>query len=73
MQRLETVPGKQSSLVREKCQKTVFKKNYDFDKVRNISKTLQGDNSVAVEMDASALLCFKFAPITSVDVERLFS
>ena len=72
VQRLETVPGKQGSLVREKC-KRVFSKNYDFDKLRNISKILQGDNSVAVEMEPSALLCFKFAPITSVNVKRSFS
>ena len=57
---------------KEKC-KRVFSQNYDFDKLRNISKILQGDNSVAVDMDPSVLLCFRFAPITSVDVERLFS
>ena len=72
VQWLETVPEKQGSLFREKCKK-LFSKNYDFDKLTNISKILQGDNSVVVETGPSVLICFKFAPITSVDVERSFS
>lgn len=51
----------------------MFSKNCDLDKLRNISKILQGDNSIAVEMDPTMMLCFRFAPITSVDVERSFS
>ena len=72
MQGLETVSGKQGLLVRAKS-KRVFSKNYDFDKLKNISKILQGDSSVVVKLYPSVLLCFKFAPITSLDVERSFS
>ena len=72
VQRLESVPGKWGLLVREKC-KMVFSKNPDLDKLRNIKKVLQGDNSVVVELVPTVVQCIRFAPITSVDVERSFS
>ncbi|KAJ4440377.1 hypothetical protein ANN_08518, partial [Periplaneta americana] len=39
MLRIDSVPAKRGSLVREKC-KNVFSKNCDLDKLRNISKIL---------------------------------
>ena len=72
VQRLESVPGKWGLLVREKC-KMVVSKNPDLDKLRNIKKVLQGDNSVVVELVPTVVQCIRFAPITSVDVERSFS
>ncbi|PSN54448.1 hypothetical protein C0J52_06675 [Blattella germanica] len=72
VQRLESVPGEKGLLIKGKCER-VLSQNSDLDTLRNISKILNGDNSVQVEMDPSVLLCFRFAPITSVDVERSFS
>ena len=55
----------------------LLKKNKGFKTIQNISKVLEGDESARTEIEKnlspSDLACFKFAPISSAEVERSFS
>ena len=55
----------------------LLKKNKGFKTIQNISKVLEGDESARTEIEEnlspSDLACFKFAPISSAEVERSFS
>ena len=54
--------------------KNILEKNPGLAELDKINKILQGDTTVDVqEIEPIALSSFKFAPITSVDVERWFS
>ena len=54
----------------------VLEKNVGFTELRNISASLSGQcspNEICTKYSISETLAFKFAPITSIDVERSFS
>lgn len=51
----------------------VLEKNRGFKTLKEISSCLSGQNSTVNEYTVSEIIAFKFAPITSVEVERSFS
>ena len=55
----------------------VLNKKKGFATLRSISKVLSGQSSavaeIGVDLSPAEISCFKFAPITSCDVERSFS
>ena len=69
---LESVPGEVGSAVREKC-KRVMSANTGLIEIKQICEVMKGDTTHFVNISPPTLPCFKYAPITSVDVERSFS
>ena len=70
---LTKVSGEKGKSVREKCERVVAA-NKDLKKIKNIGRVLEGDHNADVgEMDPQIVACFKYAPVTSVEVERSFS
>ena len=70
---LSTVSGKKGKSVHQKCEQVVAA-NKDLEKMKNIRRILEGENDADVgDMDPQTVACFKYAPVTSVDVERSFS
>ena len=70
---LTKVSGEKGKSVREKCERVVAA-NKDLKKIKNIGRVLEGDHNPDVEeMDPQIVACFKYAPVTSVEVERSFS
>ena len=73
MQNLKRTPGPIGTRIRRKCD-AVIKRNPDYLRVKAIANVLSGHSTTPViGFEPSALATFKFAPITSVDVERSFS
>lgn len=72
MQSINSIPGAKARTVIEKCQR-VLSANRDFEKIKYIGKVLGGESSGIIQMDPLTVARFKFAPITSVDVQRSFS
>lgn len=72
VKQLLQAPGEKGSSVSEKC-KRVLSANVDIEKIKKIRDVLKGESSVSTGMCPSEISCFKFAPITSVEVERSFS
>lgn len=68
---LEAVKTRDGKDLVDKFQ-AVLKKNPDIEKLFQISTVLKGE-SVATDLDPAVLVAFKFAPLTSVEVERSFS
>lgn len=65
-----------NSLVKQKVNEkldTVLKNNPGFTKLQAINNILNGDFSKPVDMDPDTICKFKYAPITSCEVERTFS
>lgn len=70
---LTKVSGEKGKSVSEKCERVVAA-NKDLEKMKNIGRVLEGENDADVgEMDPQTVACFKYAPVTSVEVERSFS
>lgn len=69
---INKAPGKISQIVAEKFRQ-VIKKNWGFSELLKVSKILNGDFQENVKFDPNIINCLKYAPITSVDVERSFS
>lgn len=70
--RINSVTGETAGKIKVKT-KSVLEKNPGFKKIQNIGKILSGLSDVSVnELSASEIGSFKFAPITSCDVERSF-
>jgi hypothetical protein len=56
--------------------KAVIAKNEGLETLTNISKVLSGDTAVQIEgykFTPHEVACFKYAPVTTCDVERSFS
>ena len=67
------VSGSKGHIIKKKCE-NVFLKNEDFETVKDLAAILSGDfRAKSVNYDASEIASFKYAPVTSVDVERSFS
>lgn len=67
------IPGEKGNLLKNKL-KHILEKNPGLADLCKINKILQGDEvDVMEEIEPIALSSFKYAPITSVDVERSFS
>lgn len=69
---IDQVSGDKGSLIKQKLSK-IISKNGDLTKLKKIAAVLEGNNNSGVEMNPNTIACFKYAPITSVDVERSFS
>lgn len=71
---LRRTPGQQGQRICEKCD-AVVSRNPDLKVLQDVSKILQGDSVTEHDdrFNPSELASFKYAPITSVDVERSFS
>ena len=66
-------PGEKGKLVHEKCNKVV-QANLDLNKLKNIASVLEGKTNIdIVDMSPMTISCHKYAPVTSVEVERSFS
>ena len=63
-------PGEIGSKIIKKC-KYVIENNEDLEKIKTISRILQGSNE-QTDLPPHTLACFKYAPVTSVEVERSF-
>lgn len=71
---IENVPHCDIKYIVETKVKSVIDKNKGLEIMKNISKELSGSPSKSdLKYDVNEVLAFKFAPITSVDVERSFS
>jgi len=71
---MEKVPGQQEKIIQEKLL-YLIEKNVGFQTAKQITAILSGkENSIMPpNLTPSMCSCMKFAPITSVDVERSFS
>lgn len=69
--KLMCAPGLKGEFIKEKCEK-VFSSNKGLHKLREINELLCGNN-IHTNMSPIELGRFKYAPCTSVDVERTFS
>ena len=70
---LTQVSGVKGESVSAKCER-VIAANRDLEKIKNIRKVLEGQNDADVgEINSQTAACFKYAPVTSVEVERSFS
>lgn len=70
--KLISIPGPIGEAIQEKFLK-VIDQNPDLDSIRKISAALSGTSMTDCDLSPSALASMKFAPLTSVDVERSFS
>lgn len=68
-ERILSVPGKIGEIVKKKQE--TFSKNEGFLKLQDICKILNGEADI--DVDSDIIVKLKYAPITSVDVERSFS
>ncbi|XP_060858892.1 uncharacterized protein LOC132936219 [Metopolophium dirhodum] len=71
------VPGNVGKSIQTKLD-SVYDKNHGLKKLNTISNILAGKNHVTIqdleeELTTSDLPCFKYAPVSSTDVERSFS
>lgn len=69
---ISKVPGRIGQEVKLKSD-VVFLKNEGFSTLSKISTILNGGNVSDLDMDPASIAKFKYAPITSVEVERSFS
>ena len=69
---LRNATGTVGLAVLEKFQQ-VLDRNPGFDKMCDIGSVLSGIQVPGLEMHPNIIKCFKFAPLTSCDVERSFS
>ena len=69
-----SVPGPIGARIREKCE-YVLSRNSGYNKLRAIAAILRDGSSSSneIDLDPSEIAMYKYAPITSVDVERTFS
>lgn len=72
--KLKSTHGKIADLIKTKVD-NVFSKNPGFEEMCKITAILRGTSNVQLESDATPadIVNFKYAPITSCDVERSFS
>lgn len=69
---LKSAPGEIGRRVKDKI-KCVFNKNPGFEKITQIDSYLEGSPEDFSEVTPLLAPCFKYCPVTSVDVERSFS
>lgn len=69
---INAVPGHIGGLIKNKMRE-VLEKNFGFKELVKISSVLSGENVPELNIDPDIMSNFKYAPITSVDVERSFS
>jgi hypothetical protein len=69
---VSTVPGRVGKIVTTKLNE-VLSKNTGYKVLENISNIFKGDIVENFEIEVSLVGKFKYAPLTSVDVERSFS
>ena len=68
-----TIEGSIGDVIWQKCEKVV-KANVDLPDLRKIASLLGGDpEEHSINMSPQQICSFKFAPITSTEVERTFS
>lgn len=72
IEELMSVPGPAGDRIRKKCE-NVISANTDFECIKDIAKVLSGDTTVELTISPTMASCFRYAPITSVEVERSFS
>lgn len=72
VKKIQVVPGVTGRTVREKCEQ-VLKQNEDFQKLKGIGMILKGENNISTAIHPETVALFKYAPVTSVEVERSFS
>lgn len=71
--KIASVRGTKGCAIREKCDR-VFSANSDLDTIKRIEKCITGNEGQNLtNIKPENMLCFKYAPITSVEVERSFS
>lgn len=51
----------------------VLKKNPGYERIKKISRMIQGTSEEGIDLSPHQIASFKFAPLASVDVERSFS
>jgi len=70
------IPGNAGKAIQEKFQ-AVIKKNKGYETMKNISACIDGTNgtleNIEQNFSPSDIFVFKYAPVTSVDVEKSFS
>lgn len=72
VRQLESVPGEVGSAISEKC-KRVMSANTGLVEIKQICEIIKGDTTIVSNRNPSTLSCFKYASITSTEVERSFS
>lgn len=69
---LTNIPGPKGEKIKEKCM-YVIEKNEGYKTLKCYYEVMSGKANVNLDITPTLLNCFKYAPITSVDVERSFS
>lgn len=70
---ISEAPGDVGKDVKAKCERVVSG-NKDLEQMKNIAKVLEGKiEADCIDLKIEDIMCFKYAPVTSVEVERTFS
>ena len=72
IEEISQAPGEKGDSVLGKFGR-VISANVDLDLVRQIGSILTGKSNSLYQFDPNAVVCLKYAPLTSVEVERSFS
>ncbi|XP_055493525.1 uncharacterized protein LOC129698403 [Leucoraja erinacea] len=69
---LRKVPDGVGKDIQEKCER-VISGNKDLEEIQNINKVLKGGCDVqGIDINMESVACFRYAPVTSAEVERSF-
>ncbi|KRY40835.1 CGG triplet repeat-binding protein 1 [Trichinella spiralis] len=70
---IHKIPGIVGEDIKSKCDK-VISANKDLKEIKSIAEVLKGNsNAQVIGMNIESAVCFKYAPVTSAEVERSFS
>ncbi|KRX71690.1 hypothetical protein T06_6751 [Trichinella sp. T6] len=69
---IHKIPGIVGEDIKSKCDK-VISANKDLKEIKSIAEVLKGNsNAQVIGMNIESAVCFKYAPVTSAEVERSF-
>ncbi|KRX18112.1 hypothetical protein T07_3855 [Trichinella nelsoni] len=70
---IHKIPGKVGEDIQRKCDKLISA-NKDLKEIQSIAEVFKGkSNAQLIGMNIESAVCFKYAPVTSAEVERNFS
>ncbi|KRY47112.1 hypothetical protein T03_15342 [Trichinella britovi] len=70
---IHKIPGKVGEDIQRKCDKLISA-NKDLKEIQSIAEVFKGkSNAQLIGMNIQSAVCFKYAPVTSAEVERSFS
>jgi hypothetical protein len=70
--RLKSMPGQKGNKIKTKVD-LVFGRNKGLETLQEIARVLEGESGIDLRISPHLVASYKYAPLTSVDVERSFS